>query len=109
MSFALVVTSRLDLESFAGAGQIHPDLVLRLVRLGLLEPERDAAGHLVFSVDQLAALARIERLRAGACLNYAAIGLVVDLLDRIAMLEADLARVPLPPRPMGDRPWIRTD
>jgi hypothetical protein len=33
-------------------------------------------------------MARVQRLRAGFGLNYAAIGLVTDLLDRIAVLEA---------------------
>ena len=33
-------------------------------------------------------VARIQRLRAGLGLNYAALGLVLDLLDRIAELEA---------------------
>jgi len=32
----------------------------------------------------------VQRLRAGFALNYAAIGLVTDLLDRIAVLEAAL-------------------
>jgi hypothetical protein len=30
----------------------------------------------------------MQRLRAGFALNYAALGLVCDLLDRIAALEA---------------------
>jgi hypothetical protein len=30
----------------------------------------------------------IQRLRSGLSLNYAAIGIVLDLLDRIAELEA---------------------
>ena len=32
-------------------------------------------------------MARVQRLRAGFALNYAAIGLVTDLLDRITVLE----------------------
>ena len=39
-----------------------------------------------FAPSQLAAVARLQRLRAGFGLNYAALGLVVDLLDRIARL-----------------------
>ena len=42
-----------------------------------------------------AAMARVQRLRAGFGLNYAALGLVIDLLDRIAALEA-AARASLP-------------
>jgi hypothetical protein len=37
----------------------------------------------------LAVVARIQRLRNGLGLNYAAIGLVLDLLDRIEELEMD--------------------
>ncbi len=125
MSSALVRTSRvarqrgsgavrgisLDLDSFARAAGVHPGLVQRLVRLGLLEPVRDRYGRLYFSAGQVRELARIERLHARACLNYAAIGLVVDLLDRIAELEAALATSSRPRegRPPGGRPWTRTD
>jgi hypothetical protein len=42
----------------------------------------------------LATAARIQRLRAGFSLNYAAVGLVMDLLDRIEELETALRRTP---------------
>jgi chaperone modulatory protein CbpM len=82
----------LDLEAFARSARLHPDLVRRLVALGLLECDRDAEGRLWFRTSQLAALARVQRLRAGFSLNYAALGLVIDLLDRIAELEAAVRR-----------------
>jgi chaperone modulatory protein CbpM len=93
MSHALVRVRRADagllgLEAFARSAGLHPDLVRRLVALGLLEAGRDADGHLWFRPAELAAVARIQRLRAAFSLNYAALGLVVDLLDRIAELEA---------------------
>jgi hypothetical protein len=78
----------LDLEAFSRAAGLHPGLVRRLVSLGLLETATEAAGELVFPSTQLAAVARLQRLRAGFALNYAALGLVADLLDRIAELEA---------------------
>jgi hypothetical protein len=122
MSHALVRLRRadtglLDLESFARSAQLHPDLVRRLVTLGLLEAERDAAGGLWFHPGELAALARIKRLRASFSINYAALGLVVDLLDRIAELEAaartssrGTPRRPSqgPSRPTGGRSWTPT-
>ncbi|MBB2506456.1 MerR family transcriptional regulator, partial [Amycolatopsis echigonensis] len=68
MSYALIRYQRdpdrygwLDLESFARATGTHPDLVVRLVALGLLDPERDRAGALWFAPDQLARLARMQR------------------------------------------------
>jgi hypothetical protein len=90
---------RLDLDSFARATRMHPELVRRLVVLGLLEPERDRAGRLWFPPSQLVLAARIQRLRSGFALNYAGIGLVVDLLDRVSELERELHLVPA--RPVG--------
>jgi chaperone modulatory protein CbpM len=92
VTYALVRARRLDLESFAAAGGLHPQLVRRLVALGVLDATADAAGNLWFSPRQLAVLARVQRLRAALGVNYAAVGLVSDLLDRIAVLEAALRR-----------------
>ena len=78
---------RLDLETFVARAGMHPELVRRLVALGLLEAHADAADELWFPATQLSAAARVQRLRAGFGLNYAAVGLVLDLLDRIARLE----------------------
>jgi chaperone modulatory protein CbpM len=88
--------TRLDLETFSRAANVHPDLVRRFVALGLIDATMDTAGELWFAPPQLAAVARLQRLRAGFSLNYAALGLVVDLLDQIAMLEAQLRARPRP-------------
>lgn len=111
MSYALVRTSPqtvglLDFATFCRLAGMHPDLVRRLLALGILEPEHEQAGTLWFRRDQLAAVARIRRLRAGLGLNYAALGLVVDLLDRVAELEREL-RLTSSRRP-GGRPWTPT-
>ena len=104
MTYALVPAARLDLDAFARAAGVHPDLIRRLVALGVLDADRDAAGELWFFPAQLATVARIQRLRAGFALNYAAIGLVTDLLDRIAVLEAALRAS----RRSGGPVWTRT-
>jgi chaperone modulatory protein CbpM len=90
VNYAIVRAARLSLEEFALLAALHPDLIRRLVALGLINADRDTAGALRFSRGELAAVARVQRLRAGFALNYAAIGLVTDLLDRIAVLEAAL-------------------
>ena len=79
----------------------------RFVALGLVDATPDAAGELWFPPRQLAAVARLQRLRAGFGLNYAALGLVVDLLDRIARLEAALRRpaTDRSPTERTPRPW----
>ena len=90
MNYAMVRSARLSIEEFALLSGLHPDLIRRLVALGLIDADRDTAGELWFSRGELTALARVQRLRAGFALNYAAIGLVTELLDRIAVLEAAL-------------------
>ena len=97
-AYSLVRISRLSLDNFAARAGMHPELVRRLVALGLLEPTQDATGRWWFAAPQLRAAARIQRLRAGLSLNYAALGLVMDLLDRIEALEATLRATggPLP-------------
>lgn len=106
MTRSLTRPRRYDLESFARVTGLHPDLVRRFVALGLIEATRDATGELWFVPAQIAAAARIRRLRAGLSLNYAALGVVIDLLDRVAELEAALhtrARRP------GGTSWIPND
>ncbi|MET9338767.1 MULTISPECIES: chaperone modulator CbpM [unclassified Nonomuraea] len=94
MTYALVrrtaVEAEMDLDGFARVTGMHPELARRLVALDLIEARRDAAGRLWFPVSQVALAGRIQRLRACFGLNYAAVGLVVDLLEHIARLEAAL-------------------
>ena len=81
---------RLAQEEFARRCGLHPEMVRRLVALGMVPAVRDADGTLWFAPAQVAAVARLQRLRATLPLNYAALGLVVDLLDRITELETAL-------------------
>jgi chaperone modulatory protein CbpM len=107
---ALARPRRYDLESFALATGLHPDLVRRFVALGLVDATRDAAGELWFSPAQLAAASRVRRLHAGLPLNYAAIGVVVELLDRIAELDAALrVATRTTTRRTGGASWTRND
>ena len=98
MTYALIRAARMDLDEFAAAASVHPDLIRRFVALGILDASRDPGGRLWFTAGQLSAVARIQRLRAGFALNYAAIGLVTDLLDQIEVLQAALRRAGRPER-----------
>ena len=100
MSYALVRVraAPFSLDTFAATTGLHPDLIRRLVALGVIDAARDPAGELWFPRSQVAAVARIQRLRAGFALNYAAIALVTDLLDRIAVLETALRGAQRPGR-----------
>ena len=80
----------LDVEEFARRCGLHPELVRRFWALGLIPATRHVDGSLWFSPAQVPAVARVERLHAALPLNYAALGLVCDLLDRITDLETAL-------------------
>ncbi|MGZ4599405.1 MAG: chaperone modulator CbpM [Oryzihumus sp.] len=101
MSYALARPLVFDLETFAKLTGLHPEMVRRYVALGLLRASTDVQGRLWLRPDQVQAVARLQRLRAGFALNYAALGLVVDLLDRIAVLEATRIR----PQRTGASTW----
>jgi hypothetical protein len=70
-----------DLGAVAREAGLHPDLVRRFVRLGLLDPPP-------FPRDAAARLARAGRLRRDLGLNYAGAILACELLARIEELES---------------------
>ena len=74
-------------EEFARICGLHPELVRRFVALGLVPAVRDRDGALWFTPRAIAEVARLQRLRAALPVNWAALGLVADLLDRITELE----------------------
>jgi chaperone modulatory protein CbpM len=74
-------------QEFARNCGVHPELVRRFVALGLVPAVRDQDGALWFTPRAIAEVARLQRLRAGLPVNWAALGLVADLLDRITELE----------------------
>jgi DNA-binding transcriptional MerR regulator len=82
--------SLLALETLAQRAGLHPDLVRRLVRLGLLEPGGGTAAAPLYRSRDAALLLRAVRLRADLGLNYAGAVLACELLARIEELERRL-------------------
>ena len=76
------------IEMLARDSGLHPEVVSRLVRLGLLE----TAGEAQFAPDAAARLAQAARLRRDLGLSYGAAVLTCELLARIDDLEARLRR-----------------
>ena len=85
--YPLAVPTRMSVDRLATQTGVHPQLLIRFVELGLLDAERDSSGRLWLAPDAAVTVARVQRLHLGLSLNYAAIGLVLDLLDRIDELE----------------------
>ena len=95
--YVLTTSTRLSVNRVSVHAGLHPDMVRRFAALGLIECAVDDAGRLWFPPSTVGRIARIQRLRGGLSLNYNAVGLVLDLLDRIRDLEAQVRG--------SDRPW----
>jgi DNA-binding transcriptional MerR regulator len=81
--------SLISLEEVARRCELHPDLVDQFRALGLIDPIHEAAeGGWLFSPDILMRIRKIIRLRRDLGLNLLAVGVVLDLLERIEVLEA---------------------
>lgn len=87
MTTVLAPTGWLSPDALARQAGVHPELVVRFVSLGLLDPVRSLSGELHFEQRDVVRVLKVQRLRTALGLNYAALGLVLDLLDRIAALE----------------------
>ena len=93
MASTITLTRRIGprlvgIEALARDSGVHPELVSRLVRLGLLE----TVGDSQFAPDAAARLARAVRLRRDLGLSYGGAVLACELLARIDELEARLRR-----------------
>jgi chaperone modulatory protein CbpM len=82
----------IEIEVLAQEAGLHPDLVRRLVRLGVVDPIAGTRSRPLFPRDAAARLARVARLRRDLGLNYAGALLASDLLARIEKLEERLRR-----------------
>jgi hypothetical protein len=87
-----LTASSLVVERLARESGLHPEVVLRFVRLGLVAPTYSPAAP--------ALLARAARLRRDLGLDYGGAVLVCELLARIDELQERLARsISQRPRP----------
>ncbi len=75
----------------AAAAGITAERLAWLVRLGLVEPV--APGADVFAAAEVARLRRMLRLRRDLGVNLLGAAILVDLLERLDGLEAELARL----------------
>jgi chaperone modulatory protein CbpM len=75
------------LAALARDAGLHPELVARLVSLGLIEPRGGTALAPLFRRQDARLLARAARLRGDLGLDYAGAVLATELLARIEELE----------------------
>lgn len=70
---------------------VHPELIDRFLRLGLIDSvDCDANGEALFHDEVIPIIRRILRLRNQLGVNYAGIGVILELMARIESLEATI-------------------
>jgi len=82
----------LTLDDLADRCGLHPELVRRFWELGLIEAAERVQAP-AFAPETLVRVRRVVRLRRDLGVNYAGVGLVLDLLERVEELEARLRRL----------------
>lgn len=85
-------TGLLTLTETARQAMVHPELLERLIDLGLIEPEQ-RRPEILFAPEIVTDICRAMRLRNELGINWTGVGLVMDLLDRINQLERELFKL----------------
>ncbi len=96
-----------QVDTLARDSGVHPDLVARFVRLGLLEPAGGTPLAPLFAPDAAARLAQAVRLRRDLGVSYGGAVLASQLLARIDELEARLRRYETPNHHPEVMAWTR--
>ena len=84
------------IDGLAREARLHPEVVRRLIGLGLIEARGGTIASPLFARGDVALLTRAVRLRRDLGLNYAGAVLAVELLARIDELEQRL-QIGVPP------------
>ncbi|HKY33913.1 MAG TPA: chaperone modulator CbpM [Candidatus Polarisedimenticolia bacterium] len=87
MAPAFKVETRIPASVLADAAGISLSRLDALVRLGLIEAADDAGSE--FTVDAVLKLRRMARLRADLGVNLSGAAVIVNLLDRLELMEEE--------------------
>lgn len=90
---ARVEREQLTLDELAARAGLHPNLIEQFVEYGLIEPARRAGARMLFDVDCIGRLRKIERLRRDLGANLAGAAVILDLLDRMIALQRENERL----------------
>ncbi len=73
---------------------VHPELVEKFIHLGLIEiAEQTGEGEILFDAGAIPLVRRILRLRNQLGVNYAGIGVILELMAQIEALESHVAEL----------------
>ena len=83
----------LSLEGLAYCARVHPALVELYVDYDLLEPVQIINGVMFFTVDSVARLKTVQRLRAEIGVSLAGAAVILDLTEKIRRLQFENDRL----------------
>ena len=81
----------LTLEAAAARVGLHPILIERFVEFGLVEPAERTGPEIRIEAACLPRLIAISRLRNDLGVNLHGVAVILDLVDRLAALQRELA------------------
>jgi chaperone modulatory protein CbpM len=90
----------LELEDFAAACDVGVDFIRLLVEEGMVRPAVDQPAWR-FGGEELARVRRIRRLQRDFEANLQSVAVMLDLLDEIERLRAQMLRAGIHPPPGG--------
>jgi DNA-binding transcriptional MerR regulator len=79
----------LTTDALAASARLHPALVEKFVEAGLLDPVEQQGEFLLFDPSAVGRLRMIERLRRDTGANLPGIAIILDLVERLAMLQRE--------------------
>jgi hypothetical protein len=81
---------RVTLEALAASAGLHPALVQSFVEFGLIEPVERVGAQLLFDSGCVVRLRTIMRLRHDLGANLPGVAVILDMLDRITVLQREI-------------------
>lgn len=87
----LTPREHLTLDEAAARVGLHPVLIERFVEFGLVEPAERTGADMRFDAACLPRLIAASRLRMDLGVNLNGVAVILDLVDRLAALERELA------------------
>src|SRR5215831_15422016 len=90
MPLSRIEPEQLTLESLAACAGVHPTLITYFVEYGLLEPSVRTGTQCLYDTACIARLRMIERLRRDLGANLPGIAVILDLLDRLTVLQREV-------------------
>jgi DNA-binding transcriptional MerR regulator len=93
----------LPLNEVASRAGVHPEIVHRFMKFGLIEPADESSTEILFDAEAVHRVCVIQRLRCDLGVNLAGAGVILELLDGSNSPTGGLS-VGLAPI---DQPWSR--